>query len=100
MKGILSNQSNNCSPRCEFFRCGQKALTYQGNRTYCRWADDICSGATCNYTICVKGRLLPNGTCGLTIKRKTEEATPDSIKIPEIKLRGRIQKKISEDELF
>jgi len=37
----------------------------------------------------------------LTVKRKTnEETTPDTLKTPEIRLHGRIQKKISEDELF
>jgi len=98
---ILPKELNSCFPGCEFFRCGQRALNYQGKRAYCRWADDDCAGATCNYTVCLKGRLLPNGTCGLTIKRKTsEEATPDTMKLPEIRLHGRMQKKIGEDELF
>ena len=83
--------SNYCSPKCEFFKCGQRALNCQDRRMYCRWAEDDCAGASCNYTICIKGRLLPNGVCGLTIKRKTsEDFDPNIEKGPSIKLNGRL----------
>jgi hypothetical protein len=99
----LSNETKRCSPRCEFFRCGQKALTFQRGDTYCRWADDYCRGAACNYTICVKGRLLQNGICGLTVKRITnEEKLPEEAGEVKIKLKGKTLRRLGKDidELF
>ena len=49
--------------------------------------------------MCVKRRLLPNGVCGETVKRKTAEKGPEEIG-PPVKLRGKIVKKIGEDEIF
>jgi hypothetical protein len=99
----LSNETKRCSPRCEFFRCGQKALTFQRGDTYCRWADDYCRGAACNYTTCVKGRLLQNGICGLTVKRITnEEKLPEEAGEVKIKLKGKTLRRLGKDidELF
>lgn len=99
----MSNQFVRCSPRCESFKCGQRALIYQGRQVYCRWADDDCSGATCNYAICIRGRLLPNGGCGLTIKRKTndEDLSPEIIgDEPELKLKGKILKRIKGEDIY
>jgi hypothetical protein len=59
----------------------------RGQDFYCRFADDECTPATCKYTRCVKGRLLPNGRCGLTIKpRELEirsEELIDPLELPE-----------------
>jgi len=49
--------------------------------------------------MCVKRRLLPNGICGETVKRKTTEKEPEEIG-PPVKLRGKIVKKIGEEEIF
>ena len=49
--------------------------------------------------MCVKRRLLPNGVCGETVKRKTIEKEPEEIGLP-MKLRGKIVKKIGEEEIF
>ena len=77
------------------------ALNYQGRRVYCRWAEDDCSGATCNYAICTRGRLLPNGMCGLNIKRKTDEDSgPEISDEPEIKLKGKILKRMKGEDIF
>ncbi len=93
--------SKRCVPRCEFFRCGQRALTFQKTRAYCRWADDLCSGPDCNYASCGRGRLLANGTCGLSVKRKTRDETgPEVFETPPIKLRGKLRRRIQEDDLF
>ena len=92
--------TRNCFAKCEFFRCGQRALTFQGQRTYCRWADDICAGGTCNYAICIKSKLLQNGVCGLAIKRKTyEDGGPETLK-PTIKLKGKILKRFKEEDIL
>ena len=88
-------------PRCEFFRCGQRAIIYQKNRVYCRWADDQCSGPDCNYASCGRGRLLANGACGMSVKRKTrDEIEPEVFEAPPIKLRGKLRRRIKEDDLL
>ncbi len=49
--------------------------------------------------MCMKRRLLPNGICGETVKRKTTEKEPEDMALP-VKLRGKIIKKIGEEEIF
>jgi hypothetical protein len=97
----LSNEVKRCSPRCEFFRCGQKALINQRGGIYCRWADDYCRGASCNYAICARGRLLQNGICGLTIKRKTSEnRKPEEIEEDiKIRLKGKALRRLGKEGL-
>ncbi|MBS7626023.1 hypothetical protein KEJ51_03125 [Candidatus Bathyarchaeota archaeon] len=76
-----------CSSGCEFFRCEQRSLIPRGSLAYCRFADDECTPASCKYARCVKGRLLPNGVCGLTLKTREIEVKPeellDPMEIPE-----------------
>jgi len=92
---------NQCLQQCEYFRCGQKAINFLGKKVYCRWADDDCAGSSCNYAICVRGRLLSNGVCGLKIKRKTREDFDSSLeKGLEIKLKGKILKKFKKDDFL
>jgi len=68
---------------------------------YCKWADDNCVGSKCNYALCIRGRLLSNGVCGLSIKRKTnEEMGPEVIKIENIKLREKLKKRFREEDLI
>jgi len=98
---VLSNTLKRCSPECDLFRCGQRALTFQGQRAYCRWADDTCTGGTCNYAVCVKSKLLSNGLCGLSIKRRTsEDSGPELLEEPQIKLKGKIRRRFRSDELL
>ena len=90
-----------CSPQCEFFRCGQKALQRKSGKIYCRFADDVCEGYTCKYAFCVRNRLLPDGVCGLTLKRTTNRIeTPPEEAIRGFKVKGKLQKKIREKEIF
>lgn len=57
--------------------------------------------ANCNYATCVKRRLLPNGICGETLKRKTTERKPEEEFRPvPVKLRGKALRKIGEKEIF
>jgi len=50
--------------------------------------------------MCAKRRLLPNGVCGETVKRKTTEKAPEETIGPVIKLRGKALRKIGEKEIF
>lgn len=89
-----------CSPKCRFFRCGKRALTFRGDKAWCRWTDEECDVANCNYAICVRRRLLPGGICGEKIRRKTTDITPEEALGPTIKLRGRALRRMGEREIF
>lgn len=93
------SEVKHCFPRCEFFRCVKRAAVHRGNNVWCTWTDEKCNISNCNYAVCVKRRLLPNGICGETLKRKTTEKEPEEIG-PPVKLRGKIVKKIGEEEIF
>ena len=99
------DEDKSCIPYCEAFKCSQRAFTNIGRRVYCRWADDDCVGPSCNYALCIRGRLLLNGICGLSVKRKTnEETVPLTIETPNkmnnIKLSKKLSRRIKEDDLF
>ena len=97
----MENEFKRCSPVCDAFRCGQKALNYSGQRVTCRWADDECAGPTCNYAICVREKMLTGGACGLSVRRKTEESeTPQPSSEIGIRLRGKLARRFKEDEIF
>lgn len=98
----LSKGERHCSPRCEFFKCGQRALIFRKDTVYCRWADTNCTGPTCNYAICARGHLLPNGVCGLTVKRKTvEETEPEDVTVGvKMRLRGKVRQRLRDEDLF
>jgi len=94
------SEPKHCSPKCELFRCGKKAVLYRGNRVWCKWTDEECEVANCSYATCIKRRLLPRGICGETVKRKTIEREPEEATIPVVKLRGKALRKIGEKEIF
>jgi hypothetical protein len=89
-----------CSPECRRFKCGKRAIEYRRNIAWCRWTDEECNPSDCNYPICVSRRLLPNGLCGETIKRKTIEKRPEEHNIETIRVRGKTYRKIGEKEIF
>ncbi len=90
-----------CFPKCEFFRCGQKAMQWRGGDVYCIYADDLCEVATCKYAICIRSRLLANGLCGMTVKRITTiaEAPPEE-EVVSFKVRGKLQQRLRGRELY
>jgi len=45
-------------------------------------------------------RLLPNGMCGETIKRRTVEKEPEEEAVQAVKVRGKTYRKIGEKEIF
>ena len=67
---------------------------------WCKWTDEPCSVVNCSYATCVKRRLLPEGICGETIRRKTVERAPEEIVGPPVRLRGKTMRKIGEKEIF
>ena len=91
---------NNCTSNCEFFRCTQKTLEIRSNKTYCKFADDICDGYTCKYASCLRNRLLSNGMCGMTMKRVTNAIDTPPESIDGITVKGKLQKKFRDKELF
>lgn len=89
-----------CSPKCNLFRCGKNATTYRGNIIWCRWTEDNCAVANCSYATCIKRRLLPQGVCGESVKRKTIETEPEKTIIPSVRLKGKVLRKLGEKEIF
>jgi len=72
-----------------------------GQRIYCRWADDDCSGPRCNYALCLQKRLLAGGICGLTVRRKTkEELAPEATPGVSVLVKGKLLRRFREDELI
>jgi len=69
-----------CNPLCRFFRCAKKALDFKRNPPWCRWVNAPCIGYKCPYAQCIQVKMLPDGRCGLFVKRKTEEKeAPDVV---------------------
>jgi len=89
-----------CSPNCGFFRCGKNALMFRGNNVWCRWTEESCEVANCSYATCIKRRLLPQGICGETVKRKTVETEPERTVMPTVRLKGKALRKMGEKEIF
>ncbi|MEM2905690.1 MAG: hypothetical protein QW587_08155 [Candidatus Bathyarchaeia archaeon] len=90
-----------CSPNCQFFKCGQRAFSLRGGKAWCSFADDTCAGYKCNYALCVRGRILVSGLCGLTIKRETGELTqPELEPLPIGKAKAKVMRKLGEEEIF
>ena len=72
-----------------------------GKRLYCRWADDDCVGPSCNYAMCIRGKLLSGRVCGMYIRRKTDEGMgPEAIKVESIRLRGKLHQRLKEDDIL
>ena len=91
---------NNCTSNCEFFRCAQKTLENRSNKIYCKFADDLCDGYSCKYALCLRNRLLSNGMCGMTMKRVTNTIDTQPEAIEGITVKGKLQKKFKDKELF
>lgn len=73
---------------------------YRGNTVWCRWTEEDCEISKCTYAMCAGRRLLPEGICGKTVKRKTMDTEPEEAMIPAVKLRGKVLRKIGDKEIF
>lgn len=92
-------ETKRCSPKCKFFRCSKNALEFHGNVAWCKWLEEECNVTDCTFATCIKRKLLPNGVCGETVKRKTTETLPEE-EIQPLKVRGKALRKIDEREFF
>ena len=76
-------------------------MRLQGRRGWCTLTNEPCDPAKCSYAMCYKRQLLDNGVCGLSIKRRTQEETrPEDFFRDEIKVRGKLMRKIGEKRIF
>lgn len=90
-----------CFPNCRDFKCTKKSLRLQGGNAWCLWTNEPCDPKSCNYAICYKRQLLDNGVCGFSVKRKTrEDVRPEDVFRDEIKVRGKLMRKIGEKKIF
>jgi len=82
-----------CTAFCKFFRCQRRALIIKRDRRICRLTGDDCNPRNCVYASCVINRYIPNqGLCGLMIKRKTRDLTPEKlVELPEDRFKGKIR---------
>jgi len=67
---------------------------------WCRWTNEPCDPGNCSYAMCITRRLLPNGICGESLRRKTIEKEPEEERFQTIRVRGKVYRKIGEKELF
>ena len=89
-----------CSPDCSLFRCARKALIRRGRRAWCAYTNDFCVGYKCNYAVCVRNRLLNNGVCGFSLRRRPEELIPPEQPELQVKVRSKVLRKLGEREIF
>jgi hypothetical protein len=90
-----------CHSKCRDFKCTKRALTFRGKTGWCNWTNEPCDPKGCTYALCQKRQLLPDGRCGLTIKRKThEEIQPEDMFKEEIRLKGKLARKTGERSIF
>jgi len=68
--------SAECTPQCPFraFKCTKNALVIRRRRDrlepLCEWTGDRCIGWRCQFAVCMRHALLPDGTCSLLLERK------------------------------
>ena len=96
-------QSKSCSPSCSSFRCGKNVAWFRRDGVWCKDGDEYCSVVKCTYAMCNKRRLLSQGVCGETVKRKTVERQPDDLfkddlPLRNVPLKGRALRKLSRNE--
>ena len=76
-------------------------MSVRGGKAWCSFADDTCAGYKCNYALCVRGRILVSGLCGLTIRRETTETTEPGIEpTPMPKVKAKVVRKLGDEELY
>jgi len=75
-------------------------LEFRGKTAWCKWTNEPCDPGNCSYAMCIARRLLPNGICGESLRRKTIEKEPEEERFQTIRVRGKVYRKIGEKELF
>ena len=93
-------QAKACSPNCPSFKCSQNSVFYRRDGAICRQTEEVCSVAKCQYSLCMKRRLLPQGICGETVRRQTvEHDFEDDFNEP-VKLKGKALRKFGDREIY
>lgn len=91
------DSSGRCWPRCVSFKCAKKSILYRGHAVWCSWLNDACAGPSCSYAQCVRNKLLPDNRCGLVIRRITSDVVkPEDFNL-NIKLKGKLARKLEGD---
>jgi len=91
----------NCFQKCRDFKCTKQALKFSSKKAWCNWTNEPCDIKSCNYALCGRRQLLENGVCSFSIKRKTREETPPEKYLDkEIRIKGKLQRKIGERTIF
>jgi hypothetical protein len=94
-------QAKACSPTCPSFKCAHNALLFRRDQVACRETEEQCNVAKCTYSMCFKRRLLPEGICGETVKRKTVEKEIDDDPLDDgIRLKGKALRKLGDKEYY
>jgi len=88
-----------CFNTCMFFECSQHKFSLKQGDGWCSDVDDLCTPQTCKLAQCLKGKLLPNGTCAFTVKTKTAATRPQE-ELKPIRAPPKLAAKIKERELF
>ncbi len=66
----------------------------------CRWTEEECNIANCQYSMCVKRRLLPKGVCGETVRRQTVEHDFEEVIDEPVRLKGKALRKFGERDIY
>lgn len=70
-------------------------------RAWCNWTNEPCNPANCTYAMCRNRRLLPDGVCAYSIKRRTkDEEQPEDLLKEEIKVRSKLLRKMGEKRIL
>ncbi len=68
--------STDCTPLCPFraFMCTRRALVIRRRRgrleAFCEWSGDRCIGWRCQFAVCMRHALTPDGKCSLLLRRE------------------------------
>ena len=81
-----------CWPKCIWFKCAKRALTFRSGTAWCSWTNDNCIGPSCSYALCIRSKLLPGNRCGLVVRR----ITVDKVKLKDFELNLKIPGKLAQ----
>lgn len=93
-------QSKACSPACQSFKCAKNSMLFRRDTIWCRETEEQCNVAKCTYSMCMKRRMLPEGICGETIKRKTVDKDVDDFPDESVRLKGKALRKLGDQAFF
>jgi hypothetical protein len=91
-----------CQSTCPSFKCSKNSSYFSRGTVWCRLTDELCNIKNCTYPMCYKRRLLPQGICGETIKRKTVEKEPEDLfdDSDSVHLKGKALRKLGDKDYF